>query len=157
MFRRCRSPGKANPLSCSDRAVSVRRAIAPPIASVKANELRPHLFMSDTVSRSTGRTTFTARPASVYTHPGGFATVRVMAVRPPSSPAPPGTGARPRRWTRKEYHRAAELGIFRPDERLDLLDGEIIQKMAPGGPYAAVVSRSDRILAEAFGPGCHTR
>ena len=52
---------------------------------------------------------------------------------------------------------AAELGLFRPEERLELLDGEIIQKMAPGGPHAAVVSRADRILAGAFGPGFHTR
>ena len=81
----------------------------------------------------------------------------VTAVRPPSSSAPPDKGIRPRRWTRREYHRAAELGLFRPDERLELLDGEIIQKMAPGGPHAAVVSRTDRILAGAFGPGYHTR
>ena len=81
----------------------------------------------------------------------------VTAVRPPSSSAPPDKGIRPRRWTRREYHRAAELGLFRPEERLELLDGEIIQKMAPGGPHAAVVSRTDRILAGAFGPGYHTR
>jgi Uma2 family endonuclease len=81
----------------------------------------------------------------------------VTAVPPRSLPEPPDTGIRPRRWTRKEYYRAAELGLFRPEERLELLDGEIIQKMAPGGPHAAVVSRSSRILAEAFGPGHHIR
>jgi Uma2 family endonuclease len=62
-----------------------------------------------------------------------------------------------RRWTRKEYHRAAELGLLRPEERLELLGGEIIQKIAPGGPHAAVVSRASRILADAFGPGHHFR
>src|SRR5437870_7021724 len=73
------------------------------------------------------------------------------------APAPPDRGVRARRWTRKEYYRAAELGLFRPGERLELLDGEIIQKMAPNPPHAAVVSRTDRILAVAFGPGHHIR
>ena len=39
-------------------------------------------------------------------------------------------GAR-RRWTRREYERAAEVGIFGPDERLELIDGDILQKMTP--------------------------
>src|SRR5437899_11230639 len=83
--------------------------------------------------------------------------MRTPAVHPQPAPEPPVEDIRPRRWTRREYHRAAELGLFRPEERLELLDGEIIQKMAPGGPHAAVVSRTDRILAGAFGPGYHTR
>jgi Uma2 family endonuclease len=83
--------------------------------------------------------------------------VSVTAVRSPSLPAPPDKGVGPRRWTRRKYQLAAEIGLFRPDERLELLDGEIIQKMAPGGPHAAVVSRADRMLANAFGPGHHTR
>jgi hypothetical protein len=55
----------------------------------------------------------------------------VTADRPRLAPAPPDTGICPRRWTRDEYYRAAELGLFRPGERLELLDGEIIQKMSP--------------------------
>src|SRR5437879_5714165 len=74
----------------------------------------------------------------------------VTAVRRQGSPVP-------RRWTRKEFCRAAELGLFRPEERLELVDGEIIQKMAPGGPHAAVVSCASRLLSEAFGPGHHLR
>jgi Uma2 family endonuclease len=81
----------------------------------------------------------------------------ITVVEPRSLPAPPDKGIRRRRWTRKEYYRAAELGLFRPGERLELLDGEIIQKMAPGGFHAAVVSRADRLLAAAFGPGHHVR
>ncbi len=34
----------------------------------------------------------------------------VTADRPRLSPAPPDRGIRPRRWTRDEYYRAAELG-----------------------------------------------
>lgn len=81
----------------------------------------------------------------------------ITAARPQLLPAPPDKGIRIRRWTRKEFCRAAELGLFGPEERLELLDGEIIQKMAPGGPHAAVVTRAGEILGPAFGPGHHVR
>jgi Uma2 family endonuclease len=68
------------------------------------------------------------------------------------------TGVHPRRWTRKEYHRAAELGIFQPDERLELLDGEILQKMSPQNPpHAAGVGKTARVLERAFGSGHDVR
>jgi Uma2 family endonuclease len=79
-------------------------------------------------------------------------------IRPRLSPASPDKGIRPRRWTREEYYRAAELGLFRPEERLELLDGEILEKLTPQRErHAAVVGRTARLLAEAFGPGHHTR
>jgi Uma2 family endonuclease len=78
------------------------------------------------------------------------------------SPQPPlGTlddGVRRRRWTRKEYYRAAKLGLFRPEERLELLDGEIIEKMSPQlTPHATGVLDTDHQLGAAFGPGYHVR
>lgn len=80
--------------------------------------------------------------------------VPAVQLRPVS--APPDKGIRPRRWTREEYYRAADLGLFRPEERLELLDGEIIEKMSPQkAPHAAVVSLVARIVGTAFGPG-HT-
>ena len=36
-----------------------------------------------------------------------------------------------RPFTVEEYHRMAEAGIFRPEERVELIDGELIE-MAPG-------------------------
>lgn len=36
-----------------------------------------------------------------------------------------------REWTREEYYRAAEAGVFRPDEKLELIDGQIVTKMSP--------------------------
>jgi hypothetical protein len=32
-----------------------------------------------------------------------------------------------RRWTRDEYERFGDLGILGPDERVELIDGEVIQ------------------------------
>jgi Uma2 family endonuclease len=72
-------------------------------------------------------------------------------------PAPPDTGIGPRRWTREEYYRAAELGLFRPEERLELLDGEIIRKMTQKPPHAVAVGQAADILAQAFGPDHHVR
>lgn len=82
--------------------------------------------------------------------------VTTIPARP--HPAPADRGVRARRWTRAEYHRAVELGLFRPDEHLELLDGEILEKVSPHNPpHAAAVARAGRILGQAFGPGCHTR
>jgi Uma2 family endonuclease len=77
-----------------------------------------------------------------------------VAIKPPSPFKPRDVGIRRRRWTRDEYYRAAEVGIFRPDERLELLDGEIIQKVSPQKPpHATSVLLGARALTTAFGPG----
>ena len=41
-----------------------------------------------------------------------------------------------RRFTLEEYHRMADVGIVQPDERVELIEGEIVQ-MAPIGPRHA--------------------
>lgn len=67
---------------------------------------------------------------------------------------PPQTDPRPRRWTREEYYRAAELGLFRPGERLELINGEIIEKVSPvGKPHRVATFKTTEALAEAFGAG----
>jgi Uma2 family endonuclease len=81
----------------------------------------------------------------------------VISARPAPRSAPPDRGIGPRRWTREEYHRAADLGLFRPEERLELLDGEIIARMTQNEPHAAVAAHAARILAQLFGPDHHTR
>jgi Uma2 family endonuclease len=83
--------------------------------------------------------------------------ITVKARRPSLSPAPRGTGPRARRWTRAEFHRAAELGVFGPEERLELLDGEIFRKITQNEPHVYVVRRADRLLGALFGPGTHVR
>jgi Uma2 family endonuclease len=49
--------------------------------------------------------------------------------------------APPRRFSRSEYHRLAEIGVLKPDERVELLDG-IIYNMAPMGPFHGGVSNT---------------
>lgn len=63
-----------------------------------------------------------------------------------------------RRWTRKEYYRAADCGIFKPGERLELLDGEILQKMSPQRPpHATSLAMTADALDRAFGRGYYVR
>ena len=56
-----------------------------------------------------------------------------------------------RRWTSQEYHRLAEQGWF-DGQRVQLIDGEIIQMPAMGYPHAKAVSRIERLLERIFEP-----
>ncbi len=50
------------------------------------------------------------------------------------------------RFSVKEYYRMAETGLLRPDARVELLDGRIID-MSPIGPlHGGVVNRLDRLF-----------
>jgi Uma2 family endonuclease len=60
------------------------------------------------------------------------------------------TAANARRFTVAEYLRMAEIGILRPDERVELIDGQIVA-MSPQGPtHGALVSRLSRRLMSMF-------
>jgi Uma2 family endonuclease len=58
-----------------------------------------------------------------------------------------------RKFTREEYHKLAELGILREDERVELIEGEII-RMAPASPEHVAETHGlyDRIR-KLFGKG----
>jgi Uma2 family endonuclease len=58
----------------------------------------------------------------------------VAARREPGPPAK-------HRLTAAEYHRMAEVGILREDERVELIDGEIIDMAPIGSNHASVVAR----------------
>src|SRR2546423_7442890 len=69
-------------------------------------------------------------------------------------------GRRPRRrmWTVQEFLKAGDKGIFRPDERLELLEGEIIPKVSPQKSYHAFgISAVAEGLEQALGKGFHVR
>lgn len=61
-------------------------------------------------------------------------------------------GGQPRRWTREEYYRAADLGLFRQEERLELIGGELIEKLTQKPLHARGVLKTAHTLGIAFGP-----
>lgn len=59
--------------------------------------------------------------------------------------------ARTRRWTRVEYERLVELGIFRPGERLELLDGQLLVREPQGTNHATAIRRALAAIRRALG------
>lgn len=51
--------------------------------------------------------------------------------------------------TVEEYHRMSEVGILQPDEKVELIAGQIIKQMSPqGSPHSAAITRSNRIFGK---------
>lgn len=55
-------------------------------------------------------------------------------------------------WTRQEYDRLADAGILSPEERVELLGGEIVTMTPQHGPHSAAIGLADAALRKAFGP-----
>ena len=66
-------------------------------------------------------------------------------------------GIRTWRWSRVEYDRLIERGIFLPDDRLELLAGELVVREPQGTPHAAGIQLVEEALRRAFGPGWAVR
>lgn len=59
---------------------------------------------------------------------------------------------RPRVWSRAQFHKAADLGVFEAIERLELVDGEVLAHMTPvGSQHSAAVSMATYELTAIFG------
>jgi len=56
-----------------------------------------------------------------------------------------------RRFTRAEYHRMAEAGILGHDDRVELIRGEVVQKLPIGRRHRAFVDNLTRLLVMALG------
>jgi len=56
-----------------------------------------------------------------------------------------------RRWTRVEYERLVELGVFQPEERLELIDGLLVVREPQGSRHAAAIRRVLAALRGALG------
>jgi len=57
-----------------------------------------------------------------------------------------------RRFTIEEYHRMAEAGILHEDDRVELIEGEIVHMTPIGRHHAACVAELNRLLLSAVGP-----
>ena len=58
-----------------------------------------------------------------------------------------------RRFTADEYHRMAEAGVLRPDDRVELVDGEIVEMTPIGSHHAACVDRLNVVLLQRCAKG----
>jgi Uma2 family endonuclease len=56
-----------------------------------------------------------------------------------------------RRFTVEEYHRMGEAGILQEDDRVELIDGEIVEMTPIGSRHAACVKRLVHLFAGALG------
>ncbi len=66
------------------------------------------------------------------------------------SRARPATPA-PLRFSRADYYRMAETGIIGPEDRVELLDGEIYQMSPIGSPHSGIVGKLDRLFQSRIG------
>ncbi|MEG3895912.1 MULTISPECIES: Uma2 family endonuclease [unclassified Microcoleus] len=56
------------------------------------------------------------------------------------------TATREKIWTVAEYHRMIEAGILNEGDKIELLDGRIVEMSAQTPPHAGTTQRSDRYL-----------
>ena len=62
-----------------------------------------------------------------------------------------------RRFTVLEYHRMGQVGILGEDDRLELLDGEIVEMAPIGSRHQAVVNRLTRLFSNQLHDGAVVR
>jgi Uma2 family endonuclease len=62
-----------------------------------------------------------------------------------------------RRWTRREYETLVASGFFHPEERLELVDGELLRMTPQGSAHATAISLLEETLKSAFGLGFNVR
>jgi Uma2 family endonuclease len=64
---------------------------------------------------------------------------------------------RTKRWTRTEYDRLIELGVFQSEDRIELIGGELIVSEPPSPEHYTAMRNSVRALEAAFGPDWEVR
>ena len=60
---------------------------------------------------------------------------------------------RTRRWTRLEYERLIDAGLFHPGERLELLAGQLVVREPQGSLHATTIGLVEDALRVCFGSG----
>jgi Uma2 family endonuclease len=56
-----------------------------------------------------------------------------------------------RRFTAHEYHRMAEVGLLHEDDRVELIEGELVEMAAIGSRHFTCVNTLNRLLMSSFG------
>src|SRR5437867_11097924 len=64
---------------------------------------------------------------------------------------------RTRRFTRVEYERLIDLGVFQPGEDIELIGGELMVAEPQGAPHYTAIRKTAKALEAAFGPGWEVR
>jgi Uma2 family endonuclease len=62
-------------------------------------------------------------------------------------------GIQTRRWTRAEYDRLIEIGVFQPGDRVELLGGELIVAEPQSEPHYTAIGLTEEALRAALGAG----
>jgi Uma2 family endonuclease len=70
---------------------------------------------------------------------------------------PPPPEPHRRLFSREEFERLARIGLFGPQERVELVEGEIIEKMTQNSPHVVGVRATEEALREVFGSGFDVR
>jgi len=60
---------------------------------------------------------------------------------------------RTRRFTRAEYERLIDLGVFQPGEDIELIGGELMVAEPQGAPHYTAIQKAAKALEAAFGSG----
>ena len=58
------------------------------------------------------------------------------------------------RWRRDVYDRAVGAGVFGPEDRIELVEGELVVMTPHGSRHATAIRLADRALSRAFGEDC---
>jgi Uma2 family endonuclease len=66
-------------------------------------------------------------------------------------------GVRRHRWTRREYEQLADVGVFGPEDRIELLDGEIWEMSPQGSHHEVAFELTAAALRCAFAGIGHVR
>ena len=65
--------------------------------------------------------------------------------------------ARTRRFSRAEYERLIELGVFQPGEAIELIGGDLIVAEPQSAAHYTAIQKTAKALEAAFGPGWAVR
>ena len=64
---------------------------------------------------------------------------------------------RTRRWSRAEYEKLIDLGVFQPGDAIELIGGELMVAEPQGTAHYTAIRKTAKALEAAFGPGWEVR